>query len=41
MKPKEDDPQPFFWMFENVVFMQTQVKADICRYLEVSVLLAG
>uniref|UniRef100_A0A673K8H3 DNA (cytosine-5-)-methyltransferase n=1 Tax=Sinocyclocheilus rhinocerous TaxID=307959 RepID=A0A673K8H3_9TELE len=30
MKPKEDDPQPFFWLFENVVFMQTQVKADIC-----------
>uniref|UniRef100_A0A673KIW6 DNA (cytosine-5-)-methyltransferase n=1 Tax=Sinocyclocheilus rhinocerous TaxID=307959 RepID=A0A673KIW6_9TELE len=29
MKPKEDDPQPFFWLFENVVFMQTQVKADI------------
>uniref|UniRef100_A0A672RC30 DNA (cytosine-5-)-methyltransferase n=1 Tax=Sinocyclocheilus grahami TaxID=75366 RepID=A0A672RC30_SINGR len=34
MKPKEDDPQPFFWLFENVVFMQTQVKADICRFLE-------
>ncbi|XP_050951787.1 DNA (cytosine-5-)-methyltransferase 3 beta, duplicate b.2 [Labeo rohita] len=34
MKPKEDDPQPFFWLFENVVFMQTEVKADICRFLE-------
>uniref|UniRef100_A0A671KI29 DNA (cytosine-5-)-methyltransferase n=1 Tax=Sinocyclocheilus anshuiensis TaxID=1608454 RepID=A0A671KI29_9TELE len=34
MKPKEDDSQPFFWLFENVVFMQTQVKADICRFLE-------
>ncbi|KTG04779.1 hypothetical protein cypCar_00020499 [Cyprinus carpio] len=34
MKPKEDDPQPFFWLFENVVFMQTHVKADICRFLE-------
>uniref|UniRef100_A0A8C1VYZ3 DNA (cytosine-5-)-methyltransferase n=1 Tax=Cyprinus carpio TaxID=7962 RepID=A0A8C1VYZ3_CYPCA len=34
MKPKEDDPQPFFWLFENVVFMETQVKADICRFLE-------
>nr|AYE92128.1 DNA (cytosine-5-)-methyltransferase 3 [Gobiocypris rarus] len=34
MKPKEDDPQPFFWLFENVVFMETKVKADICRFLE-------
>uniref|UniRef100_A0A8C2HDV8 DNA (cytosine-5-)-methyltransferase n=1 Tax=Cyprinus carpio TaxID=7962 RepID=A0A8C2HDV8_CYPCA len=34
MKPKEDDPQPFFWLFENVMFMETQVKADICRFLE-------
>ncbi|XP_067228552.1 DNA (cytosine-5-)-methyltransferase 3 beta, duplicate b.2 [Chanodichthys erythropterus] len=34
MKPKEDDPRPFFWLFENVVFMQTMVKADICRFLE-------
>ncbi|XP_058618306.1 DNA (cytosine-5-)-methyltransferase 3 beta, duplicate b.2 isoform X1 [Onychostoma macrolepis] len=34
MKPKEDDPQPFFWLFENVVFMETQVKANICRFLE-------
>ncbi|ROL53231.1 DNA (cytosine-5)-methyltransferase 3B [Anabarilius grahami] len=34
MKPKEDDPRPFFWLFENVVFMQTRVKADICRFLE-------
>ncbi|XP_067302642.1 DNA (cytosine-5)-methyltransferase 3B-like [Pseudorasbora parva] len=34
MKPKEDDPQPFFWLFENVVSMETKVKADICRFLE-------
>ncbi|XP_073794099.1 DNA (cytosine-5-)-methyltransferase 3 beta, duplicate b.2 isoform X2 [Danio rerio] len=34
LKPKEDDPQPFFWLFENVTFMQTHVKADICRFLE-------
>ncbi|XP_076840262.1 uncharacterized protein LOC143485023 isoform X2 [Brachyhypopomus gauderio] len=34
MKPKEDDPRPFFWLFENVVFMNTKDKANICRYLE-------
>jgi len=39
MKPKEDDPRPFFWLFENVTFMETKVKADICRFLEVSVIL--
>uniref|UniRef100_A0A8C0YS32 DNA (cytosine-5-)-methyltransferase n=1 Tax=Cyprinus carpio carpio TaxID=630221 RepID=A0A8C0YS32_CYPCA len=34
LKPKEDDPQPFFWLFENVVLMENKVKADICRFLE-------
>ncbi|KAF4078242.1 hypothetical protein AMELA_G00197160 [Ameiurus melas] len=34
MKPKEDDPRPFFWLFENVVFMNTKDKLDICRFLE-------
>ncbi|MCI4387481.1 hypothetical protein PGIGA_G00074640 [Pangasianodon gigas] len=34
MKPKEDDPRPFFWLFENVVFMNTRDKSDICRFLE-------
>ncbi|KAG7323123.1 hypothetical protein KOW79_012825 [Hemibagrus wyckioides] len=34
MKPKEDDPRPFFWLFENVVFMNTRDKVDICRFLE-------
>ncbi|XP_073679162.1 DNA (cytosine-5-)-methyltransferase beta, duplicate b.3 [Garra rufa] len=34
LKPKEDDPRPFFWLFENVVFMENKVKADICRFLE-------
>ncbi|XP_066526422.1 uncharacterized protein [Hoplias malabaricus] len=34
MKPKEDDPRPFFWLFENVVFMNNRDKADICRFLE-------
>uniref|UniRef100_A0A4W4ERB6 DNA (cytosine-5-)-methyltransferase n=1 Tax=Electrophorus electricus TaxID=8005 RepID=A0A4W4ERB6_ELEEL len=34
MKPKEDDPRPFFWLFENVVFMNTKDKANICRFLE-------
>ncbi|KAI4892939.1 hypothetical protein NFI96_014181 [Prochilodus magdalenae] len=34
MKPKEDDPRPFFWLFENVVFMNNKDKADICRFLE-------
>ncbi|KAL1249796.1 hypothetical protein QQF64_020801 [Cirrhinus molitorella] len=34
LKPKEDDPRPFFWLFENVVSMENKVKADICRFLE-------
>ncbi|KAL7864666.1 hypothetical protein AOLI_G00160860 [Acnodon oligacanthus] len=34
MKPKEGDPRPFFWLFENVVFMNNRDKADICRFLE-------
>ncbi|KAK3547574.1 hypothetical protein QTP86_025475, partial [Hemibagrus guttatus] len=34
MKPTEDDPRPFFWLFENVVFMNTRDKVDICRFLE-------
>ncbi|KAJ8360912.1 hypothetical protein SKAU_G00174370 [Synaphobranchus kaupii] len=34
MRPKEDDPRPFFWLFENVVAMGTRDKADICRFLE-------
>ncbi|GAA6110991.1 uncharacterized protein LOC113641932 isoform X1 [Tachysurus ichikawai] len=34
MKPKDNDPRPFFWLFENVVFMNTRDKADICRFLE-------
>lgn len=35
MKPKEDDNRPFFWLFENVVFMSAHDKSDICRFLEV------
>ncbi|XP_056130906.1 DNA (cytosine-5-)-methyltransferase 3 beta, duplicate a [Lampris incognitus] len=34
MRPREDDNRPFFWMFENVVFMSANDKADICRFLE-------
>ncbi|XP_030623652.1 uncharacterized protein LOC115806935 [Chanos chanos] len=34
MKPKDGDPHPFFWLFENVVFMASRDKADICRFLE-------
>ncbi|RXN11259.1 DNA methyltransferase [Labeo rohita] len=34
LKPKEDDPRPFFWLFENVVLMENKVKTDICRFLE-------
>ncbi|XP_064161152.1 DNA (cytosine-5)-methyltransferase 3A-like isoform X2 [Anguilla rostrata] len=34
MRPKEDDPRPFFWLFENVVAMGSRDKADICRFLE-------
>ena len=35
LKPKEGDDRPFFWLFENVVFMSAHDKADICRFLEV------
>ncbi|XP_048097329.1 uncharacterized protein LOC125293455 isoform X1 [Alosa alosa] len=34
LRPKEDDPKPFFWLFENVSFMAHRDKTDICRYLE-------
>lgn len=34
LKPEEDDPRPFFWLFENVVFMNTHNKVNICRFLE-------
>ncbi|KAF7210638.1 DNA (cytosine-5)-methyltransferase 3B-like [Nothobranchius furzeri] len=34
LKPKEDNPLPFFWLFENVVFMNTHDKVNICRFLE-------
>ncbi|XP_061758528.1 uncharacterized protein LOC133554132 isoform X2 [Nerophis ophidion] len=34
LKPKEKDPRPFFWLFENVVFMNTHDKVNICRFLE-------
>ncbi|XP_021325425.1 DNA (cytosine-5-)-methyltransferase beta, duplicate b.3 isoform X1 [Danio rerio] len=34
LKPKEDDPRPFFWLFENVVLMENRVRADISRFLE-------
>ncbi|KAI4793965.1 hypothetical protein KUCAC02_032365, partial [Chaenocephalus aceratus] len=34
MKPKEGDDRPFFWLFENVVFMSGHDKSDICRFLE-------
>nr|XP_061802999.1 DNA (cytosine-5)-methyltransferase 3C-like [Nerophis lumbriciformis] len=34
LKPKEGDDRPFFWLFENVVFMSVRDKADICRFLE-------
>ncbi|XP_054466005.1 LOW QUALITY PROTEIN: uncharacterized protein LOC129100411 [Anoplopoma fimbria] len=34
LKPKEGDPRPFFWLFENVVFMNTHDKVNICRFLE-------
>uniref|UniRef100_A0A667Y0M7 DNA (cytosine-5-)-methyltransferase n=1 Tax=Myripristis murdjan TaxID=586833 RepID=A0A667Y0M7_9TELE len=34
LKPKEDDPRPFFWLFENVVFMNIHDKVNICRFLE-------
>ncbi|XP_017295445.1 DNA (cytosine-5)-methyltransferase 3B [Kryptolebias marmoratus] len=34
LKPKEEDPRPFFWLFENVVFMNTHDKVNICRFFE-------
>ncbi|KAG9332523.1 hypothetical protein JZ751_014621, partial [Albula glossodonta] len=34
LKPKEGDPRPFFWLFENVVAMRHVDKEDICRFLE-------
>ncbi|XP_071329252.1 uncharacterized protein [Trachinotus anak] len=34
LKPKEGDPRLFFWLFENVVFMNTHDKVNICRFLE-------
>ncbi|XP_056155542.1 DNA (cytosine-5-)-methyltransferase beta, duplicate b.3 [Lampris incognitus] len=34
LKPKENDPRPFFWLFENVTFMNTHDKVNICRFLE-------
>ncbi|KAM9751308.1 DNA (cytosine-5)-methyltransferase 3C-like [Menidia menidia] len=34
LKPKEEDPRPFFWLFENVVSMTTHDKINICRFLE-------
>ncbi|KAK9515250.1 hypothetical protein VZT92_025911 [Zoarces viviparus] len=34
LKPKEEDPRPFFWLFENVVCMNTHDKVNICRFLE-------
>jgi len=37
MRPKREDDRPFFWLFENVVFMSACDKSDICRFLEVSV----
>lgn len=35
LKPGEADPRPFFWLFENVVFMNAHDKVNICRFLEV------
>uniref|UniRef100_A0A3Q0RZ54 DNA (cytosine-5-)-methyltransferase n=1 Tax=Amphilophus citrinellus TaxID=61819 RepID=A0A3Q0RZ54_AMPCI len=34
LRPREDDNRPFFWLFENVVFMSANDKSDICRFLE-------
>ncbi|XP_037539704.1 DNA (cytosine-5)-methyltransferase 3B-like [Nematolebias whitei] len=34
LMPKEEDTRPFFWLFENVVFMNTHDKVNICRFLE-------
>lgn len=37
LKPKEEDLRPFFWLFENVVFMNSHDKVNICRFLEVCI----
>ncbi|XP_067097019.1 uncharacterized protein [Osmerus mordax] len=34
LKPKENNPRPFFWLFENVVFMNNHDRLNICRFLE-------
>ncbi|XP_065142201.1 uncharacterized protein [Paramisgurnus dabryanus] len=34
LRPKDDDPRPFFWLFENVVLMENKTKNAICRFLE-------
>ncbi|XP_037102125.1 DNA (cytosine-5)-methyltransferase 3C-like isoform X1 [Syngnathus acus] len=34
LKPKEEDQRPFFWLFENVVFMNIHDRVNICRFLE-------
>ncbi|XP_077464604.1 DNA (cytosine-5)-methyltransferase 3C-like [Stigmatopora argus] len=34
LKPKEEDHRPFFWLFENVVFMNIHDRVNICRFLE-------
>ncbi|XP_055022331.1 DNA (cytosine-5)-methyltransferase 3B-like [Boleophthalmus pectinirostris] len=34
LKPKEEDSRPFFWLFENVVFMNVHDRLNICRFLE-------
>lgn len=34
LKPREEDNRPFFWLFENVVLMNSRDKNDICRFLE-------
>ncbi|CAL8306222.1 unnamed protein product [Gadus morhua 'NCC'] len=40
LKPREDDPRPFFWMFENVVWMNRHDKLNICRFLECNPVMA-
>ncbi|XP_041474403.1 DNA (cytosine-5)-methyltransferase 3A-like [Lytechinus variegatus] len=34
LQPLPDDPRPFFWLFENVVFMGRKDKFNICRFLQ-------
>ncbi|KAM9829845.1 DNA (cytosine-5)-methyltransferase 3C-like isoform X2 [Syngnathus typhle] len=34
LKPREEDQRPFFWLFENVVFMNIHDRVNICRFLE-------